>query len=98
MTLLDRVAFAKKFNHKPRFMQLNNMGQFTPSIIKDEILGKNLAFWEKNEKTITLDIHRTSLGRVPNNRRVFRSTRSQANGLPPCILTARPPFQDMPVR
>ena len=28
------------------------MGQFTPSIIKDEILGKNLAFWEKKKKLL----------------------------------------------
>ena len=47
MTRLDRVAFAKKFNHKPSFMQLSNIVQLTLSIIKDEILGRKLAFWEK---------------------------------------------------
>ena len=37
-------AFAKKFNRKPSFMQLNNVEQFMPFIIKDEILDRNLAF------------------------------------------------------
>ncbi len=34
----------------PNFMQLSNMVQFTLLYIKDEILGRKLASWKKNEK------------------------------------------------
>ena len=43
------------------------------------------------------DICQTNLGPVPNNRQVFRSTKSQANGLPRYISTIQPLSQDVQV-